>query len=113
MKTITQYKQEQKQLAKQLEGIRAVAINEKRNPTTVELQKMHELVDKIEELDRIIEAESRLQETFEHLLEPDRLPYDDFTDDHRSRGVRRCFDNRQVQGLCDVSGVLLCHVDFG
>lgn len=74
MKTITQMKEEIASLMENLGKMKSQVVAEKREPDSKERRKAAEILDLVEELEKNIAMEERIQETSERLIKPKTNP---------------------------------------
>ena len=70
MKTVTQYQEEIKILVGEINNLRDLAVNENRDMTMPEADKMDTFLDQIEELEKLIATEERTQAKLYKLNKP-------------------------------------------
>jgi len=74
MKTVTQYQEEIKILVENINNLRDLAVNENRDMTMAEADKMDTLLDQIEELEKLIKTEERTQAKLYNLKKSTSTP---------------------------------------
>jgi HK97 family phage major capsid protein len=74
MKTITQMREEIASLMKELGKMKAQVVAENRDPSQLERSKASDILDRVDELEKNIAMEERIQETSERLAKPKEEP---------------------------------------